>query len=688
MINRMALFSDETESFRTPYEPVNGDTVTICLRTLANDVKLAYAVINGIKREMKKTHTDGTFDYYAVDMTCTDDRVSYYFVVYDDDDKVCYNKLGWAENNQAEYNFFFTPGFKVPDWAKGAVIYQIFVDRFLNGSKQNDVENGEYYYTGSHVRKITDINKYPESLDVYNFYGGDLQGVRSKLDYLSDLGVEAIYFNPLFVSPSNHKYDIQDYDYIDPHFAIIEEDEPYVMFDWEKHNGYARRYIKRITSKVNLEKSNAYFAELAADMHRRGMRIIIDGVFNHCGSFNKWMDREGIYLDKEGYADGAYQSVSSPYRKYFRFNSPDESHSDYEGWWNFETLPKLDYEQSPELVDEVMRIGMKWVSAPYNADGWRLDVAADLGHSDSFNHSFWRRFRKHVRAANPDAFILAEHYGDPLSWLDGTQWDSVMNYDAFMDPVSLFLTGMEKHSDAADDSLLGDGVRFFDTILKNMSRLPRPALDSALNQLSNHDHSRFLTRTNRTVGRTGTLGPEAAGLGTDKRVMELAVVIQMTWPGAPGIYYGDEAGQVGWTDPDSRRTYPWGREDKELIALHKKLIALRRSIHCLRMGSLKKLDAGHGFIAYARFDFVDGAAVVINVRDEELKLSVPVWEAGAKEGRKMKAVFASSREFDSTAEYKIKYGRVHVTLPAKSACVLSYKRGKDARMQEQMSMFQ
>lgn len=687
MINRMALFSDETESYRTPYEPAAGDVVTITLRTLANDVTRAYTVINGIKKEMAKARTDGTFDYYSIKLTCTQDAVNYYFVVYDEDDKVCYNKLGWAENNHAEYNFSFIPDFKVPDWAKGAVVYQIFVDRFFNGNPSNDVENNEYYYIDQHSRKVNYWGKYPEKLDVANFYGGDLQGVMQKLDYLQDLGVDAIYFNPIFVSPSNHKYDTQDYDHIDPHLAVIEDDEPYAMADWEKHNGFARRYIKRITSQTNLEKSNAFFAELVKEVHRRGMKIIIDGVFNHCGSFNKWMDREGIYLNKEGFEDGAYQSVISPYRDYFQFDRPNENYSDYEGWWGHVTLPKLNYEQSPELIEAIMKIGEKWVSPPYNVDGWRLDVAADLGHTPYFNHWFWAKFRKRVRQANPEAFIFAEHYGDPSAWFDGKQWDTVMNYDAFMEPVTWFLTGMEKHSDARDDRLLGDGIYFFDSMFRNMSRFLRPSLDSALNQLSNHDHSRFLTRTNRKVGRTDSLGPDAAGQGVDKRVFELAVTIQMTWPGCPGIYYADEAGQVGWTDPDSRRTYPWGAEDKSLIEFHKKLIAVRKRVHCLKMGSVKKLDAGHGYIAYARFDAEDCAVVAVNVRDEEISLSLPVWEAGVSDGSRMKLEAATASEFASALEYTVKYGRFHITLPAKSACVFSCKLGGKGTNNQQISMF-
>lgn len=686
MINRMALFSDETECYRTPYEPVKGDKVTIRLRTLAGDVLRAYAVINGLKKEMAKERTDGTFDWYSVQISCTDDPVNYFFEIYDEDDKVCYNKLGWVENNQAEYNFSFIPGFKVPDWAKGAVVYQIFVDRFCNGDPSNDVQDNEYYYIQQHSHKVKYWGQYPEGFDVANFYGGDLQGVMQKLDYLQDLGVEAIYFNPIFVSPSNHKYDTQDYEYIDPHLAVIEEDEPYAMADWEKHDGFARRYIKRVTSRVNLEKSNQYFAGLVKEVHRRGMKIIIDGVFNHCGSFNKWMDREGIYLNKEGYEDGAYQSVISPYREYFKFDRPNENYSDYEGWWGHETLPKLNYEQSPELVENIMKIGEKWVSEPYNVDGWRLDVAADLGHSPLFNHWFWARFRSRVRKANPQAFIFAEHYGDPSAWFDGRQWDTVMNYDAFMEPVTWFLTGMEKHSDGRDDRLLGDGNYFFDSMFRGMSRFPRPALDSALNQLSNHDHSRFLTRTNRVVGRTQTMGAEAAGEGTDKRVFRLAVAIQMTWPGSPGIYYADEAGQVGWTDPDSRRTYPWGQEDKSLIDFHKQLTALRRRVHCLKMGSLKKLDAGHGFIAYARFDSEDCVVTVVNVADSEIKLSVPVWEAGVAASGKMKLEVSTAAEMPAGEEYKVKYGRLHLAMPAKSVCIFSCRFGGKGHSQ-QMSIF-
>lgn len=673
MINRRALFADETKEYKTPYEPKSGDRVTIKLRTLKNDVLRAYAFVNGIRRAMNKIPSKDencNFDYYEMSFTCTEKPVSYYFAVYDDDDMVFYNRIGCVENAQPENEFSFVPDFHVPDWAKGIVFYQIFTDRFYNGDPKNDVADNEYYYTGGHSKHINEWHKFPDELDVRCFYGGDLEGVRKKLDYLQSLGVEAIYFNPLFVSPSNHKYDTQDYDHIDPHLAVIEEDEGHAMQFWEKDNGYAFRYIKRVTSKVNLEKSNEYFANLISEIHSRGMKVVIDGVFNHCGSFNKWLDKEGIYSGKEGFEKGAYKHTDSPYRNYFKFNK-NEPNSDYEGWWGFETLPKLNFEQSSELEEYILETGEKWVSAPFNVDGWRLDVAADLGHSPKYNHKFWKKFRERVRSANKEALIFAEHYGDPASWFNGKEWDSVMNYDAFMEPVTWFLTGMEKHSEEFDGNKFCDGNYFFDSMAKNMSKFPRPSLDSALNQLSNHDHSRFLTRTNGTVGTIKTMGPQAAGENVDKAVMALAVLIQMTWPGSPGIYYADEAGQVGWTDPDSRRTYPWGGEDTELLEYHKTVIALRKKVHCLKMGSIKKLDSGNGYISYGRFDGEDCAVVIINRNDNDITLSVPVWEINVPTGARMKRVI-NAEGYEDGVLSEVRHGRLFVSMPPKSGCVYTY----------------
>lgn len=671
MINRQSLFTDETTSFKTPYEPKTGDTVTLIFRTLRNDVKKVFCILNGRSHLMKKMdEKDETFDFYETSFVCDGNLVRYYFKVEDEEEEVFFNRLGAVDENKKEYEFSFIPGATVPEWARGRVFYQIYCDRFCNGDPSNDVTDNEYYYTGGHSKKVEDWYSVPAVMDVNRFYGGDLQGVMKKLDYLQDLGVEAVYFNPLFVSPSNHKYDTQDYDYIDPHLAIIENDVDHAMQGWEKHNGYAPKYIKRVTDKTNLEKSNEYFAKLVEEMHRRGMRVIVDGVFNHCGSFHKWLDREGIYLGKKGYEKGAYQSVDSPYRDYFKFKHPHSAHSEYEGWWGFKTLPKLNYEKSEKLTEEVLSVGAKWVSAPIGADGWRLDVAADLGHSAKFNHAFWKAFRERVRKANPDAFVFAEHYGDPSPWFNGGEWDSVMNYDAFMEPVTWFLTGMEKHSTACDFSRLYDGEAFFRDMKKSMARFSRPALDSAINQLSNHDHSRFLTRTNRTVGTLKSMGGEAAGQGVDKRVMFLAILIQMTWVGSPALYYGDEVGQVGWTDPDCRRTFPWGKEDWEIYDVYKAAIALRKDIKCLKEGSIMPLEAGSGYIVYARFNEEDCAIIAINAGDKQVSLNIPVWQAGVTWNDELTESFVLNCEQPKKLE--VRFGRAAITLPPKSGCV--YKR--------------
>ena len=313
---------------------------------------------------------------------------------------------------------------------------------------------------------------------------------------------------------------------------------------------------------------------------------------------------------------------------------------------------------------------------PYSIDGWRLDVAADLGHSAQFNHTFWQEFRRRLKAVNPELLIIAEHYGDPSPWLKGDQWDSVMNYDAFMEPVTYFLTGMEKHSDAIREDLYQNGALFFETMMGNMARFEWGSLQCAMNELSNHDHSRFLTRTNRTVGRLGSLGSEAAGEGIDKAVFREAVVIQMTWPGAPTIYYGDEAGLVGWTDPDCRRTYPWGHEDEGLIELHRTLISLRRLHPALQRGSLKSLGAGNGWIAYARFDNEDCVVVLCNNGEAPLSVSLCLRDIGARDGDQfVQSLYTNEHGFtyEDKSAWVVVRGELGMEITPRSTILLTCK---------------
>lgn len=682
-MNKAALFCDGTEGYVYPPEPKENELVTFRFRTAKDDVDRVGLVTSADTYVMEKECTQGEFDYYTFETRLGEEPFRYCFEVQSGTEKYYYGRCGISREILEYYNFVVVPGFSTPDWAKGAVMYQIFTDRFYNGDKSNDVETNEYYYIGDYSRRVTNWDKYPANMGVREFYGGDLQGVMDKLDYLQDLGVEVVYFNPLFVSPSNHKYDIQDYDYIDPHYGKIVDDGGEVLPNGVTDNSQATKYKKRTTGLKNLEASNELFIKLVEELHRRGMKVILDGVFNHCGSFNKWMDRERIYEGEEDYEPGAYVSADSPYRSYFRFfkEGPENwpYNGNYDGWWGHDTLPKLNYEDSVKLENYILYIGRKWVSPPYNVDGWRLDVAADLGRSNEYNHEFWQKFRRAVKDANPNALILAEHYGDPRDWLKGDEWDTVMNYDAFMEPVTWFLTGMEKHSDEAREELLGNIDNFIGSMAHHMSNMLTPSLQVAMNELSNHDHSRFLTRTNHMVGRVEHLGPEAANEYVNKAVMREAVVMQMTWVGAPTVYYGDEAGVCGFTDPDNRRTYPWGHEDQELIAFHKEAIRIHKEHPALKIGSLKILGGEENILSYARFKGHDRIIVVINNRSERAEVKVPVWEAEIPIKCRMKRLLYSYKDGYTTEyeEYLVEDGEVVANMGPHSALVLGMRNEED-----------
>lgn len=682
IFNPQALFSDGTSSYRIPPEPGMYEQVKLRFRTGRENVDEVYLVCAGERHLMTKVSNDRLFDYYEHIIQLETQRIEYYFEVHSGQMVCYYNSVGVCSGVEDYYNFSITPSFTTPDWAKGAIFYQIYVDRFYNGDHSNDVEKDEYFYIGEGTDRVTDWNKYPASMGVREFYGGDIAGVMQKLDYLQDLGVEAIYLNPIFVSPSNHKYDIQDYDYVDPHFGRIVKDEGELLkrdengnliCDMEHPNKNASRYICRVTDRENLEASNALFAEFVQEVHRRGMKVILDGVFNHCGSFNKWLDRECIYENAEGYEKGAFVSGDSPYRTFFKFREdmwPYNPH--YDGWWGHDTLPKLNYEESPDLFNYIIQIGRKWVSPPYNVDGWRLDVAADLGQTGEYNHYFWKEFRRNVKEANPNAIVLAEHYGDPTEWLRGDQWDTVMNYDAFMEPLTWFLTGVEKHSDEYRGDLLGNADAFFGSMRHFMTRFNTQSLHVAMNELSNHDHSRFLTRTNHEVGRTATRGPEAAEQNIDKSLFRLAVLIQMTWPGAPTIYYGDEAGLCGWTDPDNRRAYPWGHEDHELIQYHKELIRIHKDYQAFKTGSILFLNGEYQLITYGRFDESDQIVIAVNMSQEERHVDIPVWRLGMIKSNRMARLLITNREGFSkeTRVYNLENGVVHLDCPPESGVII------------------
>ena len=667
-----ALFHDGSSQFCKYNE--KSDTYTFILRTTIGAVNQAFMAIDGYEMKMSHVDTKGRFDYYAINLALGTKMIKYHFRTVGQY-RLYYNVFGASEHFSEEWEFEFTPGFKTPDWAKGAVMYQIMVDRFNNGDKSNDVMTNEYAYIGRGVSKVENWMEPPAVDGTRQFYGGDLQGVIDKLEYLEKLGVEVIYFNPIFVSPSNHKYDTQDYDYIDPHFGKIVNDNGKLLEDGDNNNEHAQRYKVRTTDLANLEASNKLFVELVEKAHAHGIKIIIDGVFNHCGSFNKWMDKEKFYTKNKNYKSGAYISKDSPYNLYFKFLEdrwPDNN--SFEGWWGFDTLPKLNYEGSKELCDYIIEVGKKWVSPPYNVDGWRLDVAADLGHSQEFNHEFWKKFRKAVKEANPEAIILAEHYGDANSWLQGDQWDTIMNYDGFMDPITWFLTGVDKHSDNSNPGMRGDAGTFKLTMQYQMSRMQNQSLLVAMNELSNHDHSRFLTRTNRMVGRVGTAGTAAASQDIDEAIFKQGVVMQMTLPGAPTLYYGDEAGVCGWTDPDNRRTYPWGYENFEILEFYRETIAIHRQHKVFKTGSYKPLVEQRDLLCYGRFDMDNAAFVAINTSDTDKTVSIPTWTLGVEDGESFERLIETSREFYNCGRVKVVQENDVVTVTVKANSSVIYHK--------------
>ena len=691
--NKEAVFTDETMQFVSPCSPTPGETTTFKIRVAAGtkcEIRLhinATAKSEGASATsqaynhsdvylLENMHNCTIFDYYTIEIPAPLVAIRYFYSIVWEGEIFYYNKQGLCNNLLEHYNFRLIPGLHAPDWAKGALMYHIFVDRFCNGDTTNDVVPHEYAYLGI-TSKALPWDQEITVGDFCNFYGGDIQGIINKINYLKSLGVEVIYLSPIFVSPSSHKYDVQDYDYVDPHFGIIIEDNGDALQFEKVHNKYATKYKSRTTSRANLEASNELFAKLVEHAHNNGIKVILDGVFNHCGSFNKWLDVAGFY---KGDSDkvGAFHSHDSPYYNYFVWHDSDTKpphgagNHNYEGWWSNDNHPKLNFEDSKELFDYILEVGKKWVSPPYNADGWRLDVAADLGQSSDTNHKFWQKFSDAVKSANPNAIILAEHYGDPSPWLNGKEWDTIMNYDAFMEPISWFLTGVSKHSEERRPHLKGDAFAFEHSMRYHMSFLNVHALQMSMNQLSNHDHSRFLTRTNGNIGRWHTVGAKAADINTNKNVMMAAVTFQMTWPGSPTIYYGDEAGLTGWTDPDNRRPFPWGNEDIELTNLHKAFAKVRNAYPVLRQGSVEFLKLERNFLSYGRWDDHQKIVVAINSSDKTLNATIPVWKIGMQDGHLVTLIIAGNETFAQpmTTE-SVCNGEVKITLPAFSSVVLA-----------------
>ncbi|MDR3590236.1 MAG: bifunctional glycogen debranching protein GlgX/4-alpha-glucanotransferase [Negativicutes bacterium] len=452
----------------------------------------------------------------------------------------------------------YRQGAVTPNWFKEAVMYQIFVDRFFNGLPDGRIVN---LLPGSLIHAYWDDTPFyvrdmrTGHIFAYDFFGGNLQGVLAKLPYLRELGVDVLYFNPVFESPSNHKYDIADYKKIDPMFG-----------------------------------DNEFFRELCAKGREAGISVILDGVFSHTGSDSRYFNKEGRYSDL-----GAYQSPESPYYRWYRFSEyPDK----YEAWWGIGTMPNVE-ELEPSYVNFIIdgedSVVKHWHKL--GARGWRLDVA------DELPDQFIKHLRTVLKEQDPESVLIGEVWEDASKkvsydaareYLLGDELDSVTNY-----PFRLALL----------DFILGrrDAAETQRGLMSLYENYPLENFYALMNVLGGHDVPRILTLLGEAPPPEGMTIIEQADyrLPPERRLLaltrlKLLVLWQMTFPGVPCIYYGDEAGLEGYADPFNRGTYPWGRAESELLAWYKKTVTLRKRFAVLQTGQWLPLPVGGDIYGYVR----------------------------------------------------------------------------------------
>jgi cyclomaltodextrinase len=479
----------------------------------------------------------------------------YRFLVYDHDRIHHYGNQtgkggigGVSDMPAADYQItVYRPDAATPAWWKDAIVYHIFVDRFCNGNrdgsilhpKKNSLLHAHWEDDPLYIRD-------PETREVvrWDFFGGNLLGIEQKLEYLKELGISAIYLSPIFESPSNHKYDTGNYLKIDPMFGDREQ-----------------------------------FDKLCKQAQRMGMAIVLDGVFSHTGSDSMYFNKQGTYDSL-----GAYQSPDSPYYSWYRFRRyPDV----YECWWGIKTLPNVD-ELNPHYLDFIIRcedsVLKTWQRA--GARGWRLDVADEL--PDAFIELFYRTLKQ----TDPESVLIGEvwedasnkiSYGKRRAYWNGGYLDSVTNYP-FRNIAIDFITGKKN----AQETHLA--------LMNLYENYPSHYFYSTLNLLGSHDVPRILTILK--VELAHLLEPERTDLAV--RQLKLLSLWQISFPGVPCIYYGDEAGLEGGDDPDNRRTYPWGKEHKALLAWYRNITRLRCTYDVLRTGDWISIYQGEDVYGYVR----------------------------------------------------------------------------------------
>jgi alpha-glucosidase len=503
-------------------------------------------------------------------------RTNYRFLLRADDGVYWYSAGGVTRYYPTDANdFVLLANYHAPTWVRDAVFYQIFPDRFADGDPGNNVRDGEYLYHGRPV-VARHWHELPQrATGSIEFYGGDLQGIAQRLDYLTDLGVSALYLNPIFRAPSNHKYDVEDYTYIDPHLG-----------------------------------GEAGLLTLRQALDERAMRLVLDIVPNHCGVTHPWFV-------------AAQADRHAPTAEFFTFRRhPDE----YECWLGVKTLPKLNYRSV--RLREVMYAGhdaimRHWLRPPYRIDGWRIDVANMLGRlgPDNLGHKIGRGIRRAVKAEQPDAYLLGEHFFDGTPHLQGEELDATMNYQGFTFPVWRWLAGFEfnpQRPEADPRPIATETMAAQWTVFR--AAIPWQIATQQFNLLGSHDTPRL-----RTI------------VGDDLARVRVAMTLLFTYPGVPCIYYGDEIGLAGGGDPDCRRTMPWDETqwDHDLRAFVRRLAHLRRSAPALRWGGFQQLYAQGETIVFQREAPEERLIVVARRGDDGLR-AVPVRHGGLADGTRLR----------------------------------------------------
>jgi len=479
-----------------------------------------------------------------------------------------------------------------PDWVKHAVFYQIFPDRFARSEKPRKrlLKNARW----------EDWNAMPT---LQGYKGGDLWGVMEQLEYLQDLGINAIYFTPIFQSASNHRYHTHDYYQVDPMLG-----------------------------------GNPAFKELLDAAHERNIKVVLDGVFNHSS--------RGFFFFHDVLENGPH----SPWVNWFKIHdwplSPynGEFPANYEGWADNRALPVFNHD-NPEVREYIMEIAEYWIK--FGIDGWRLDVPFEIK-----TPGFWQEFRDRVKAINPEAYIVGEVWGDSREWLDGTQFDGVMNY-LFAAPTIAFTAGDRVDMEQVQDRSYQPYPPLFATeygekIKELLEFYPWQIQLTQLNLLASHDTARLISIA-----------------GGDRASVELATLLLLTFPGAPSIYYGDEVGLPGRLDPDSRRGFPLEAHwESDVLDYHRKLIALRLAYPALRTGDYHVLLAEGTVYVFARILGAEELIVAVNIGTEPANVN---FEPGGLQSQPSQMLYGSG-----TAEWS-KEGEssyLALNLPSRTGCIL------------------